>query len=447
MSVLPRGLRAQLSASIALVVLLVVGLAGLAVALRIDHRDRTDVDRTLTQRADRVRDDADKLLSTGDSRPQDDYGGLLAGSSSLVRLIAGGTVVAERGDPPATPVPVPSATGFTTVTVDGVPWRSLVEPLDPASGDRLQVLQSLEAVDQRLDDNRRLVGLAALVAAVLAAAGVWAVAGLVLKPLQRLRAGALAIQPAAEWRSARFPEIARPREVADLSTTLNAMVDRLHTSMLSTRRFTADAGHEMRTPLASLGADLESLRRNPDLPAGQRAETLAAMSSAYDRVVALLDGLQALARGDAGALPERAPVDVGDLVEEAVRQAARRHPDVTYTAAVGPATVEGWPAGLRLAVDNLLDNAARHGRPAGHVRVDLHGEGGAVRIVVTDDGPGIPADLRDRMRQRFARGPDVRGPGSGLGLALVDQQAALHGGRLDLDDAPGGGLRATFSLK
>jgi len=449
MTVLPRSVRTQVTASVALIVLVVVGLTGLAIALRIDHRDRVDVDHQLAARADRVRADADKLLSDGPGTVHgsaDEYGELLAGSQSLVRLLSGSEVVAERGGLPAGAIPVPTADGLGTLVIGGQSWRSLVQPLDAVGGDRLQLLQDIQPVQQRLDDNRRLVAVAGALASLIAALGTWVVTGLVLQPLQRLRAGAMGIRPGDL--AQRLPRVSRPREVADLSATLNGMLERLQVSMLATRRFTADAGHELRTPLTSLGMDLETLCRNPDLSAEQRGQALAAMTVQHQRVVALLDGLQALARGDAGALPARVGVELVDLVAEAVEHARHRHPHVSYYLGGGMelVLVQGWRDGLRIAVDNLLDNAALHGRPGGTVQVCLVGDGREARVAVTDDGPGIPADQREVMKQRFARGPGPRSNGSGLGLALVEQQAVLHGGALHLDDSPGGGLRATLLL-
>jgi two-component system sensor histidine kinase PrrB len=297
-----------------------------------------------------------------------------------------------------------------------------------------------------MDDNRRLVAIAGALASLIAALGTWVVTGLVLQPLRRLRAGARGIRPGDLGQ--RLPRVSRPREVADLSATLNGMLERLQVSMLSTRRFTADAGHELRTPLTSLGMDLETLRRNPDLSAEQRRQALAAMTVQHQRVVALLDGLQALARGDAGALPARVGVELVDLVAEAVEHARHRHPGVSYHLGGGMdlVLVQGWRDGLRIAVDNLLDNAALHGRPGGTVQVCLVVDGGNAHIAVTDDGPGIPADQCEVMKQRFARGPRPRSDGSGLGLAMVEQQAVLHGGALHLDASPAGGLRATLLL-
>jgi len=445
-----RGLQAQFTLSLAGLVMLVVALAGVIIAMRMDHRDREDIDRQLLSRTEKVRMDTDKLLSGGNDtstdgqRAGDDYGGLLAGSQSLVRLLSGGRVIAQRGELPPQPVPVPTATGFSTIDIAGQPWRSLVQPVD--SQLQLQVVQDLSVVDQRRADNARIVAVVALLAAATSAIGVWFVAGLVLQPLQRLRAAARRIPDPDPDR--RLPAVSRPREVADLSATLNGMLDRLQAGMLATRRFTADAGHELRTPLAALGMDLEILAGRPHLPAEQRQELLDAMTHEHRRIVTLLEGLQSLARGDSGVLPTRTSVDLGELLDSAVAQARRRHPDVTYHL-LGPPqarVVEGWETGLRLAVGNLLDNAARHGRPAGTVHVSLRDHGDLIEVTVADDGPGIPATQRDAVRGRFVRGDRPRGSGSGLGLALVDQQAQLHNGRLDLGEATTGGLKATLAL-
>jgi signal transduction histidine kinase len=444
MKIVPQSLRAQITASVALVVMIVVALAGLFIVVRIDHRDRADVDQQLSSRADKVRQDATKLLNQG-NRPNDEYGGLLAGSQSLVRLVVDGQIVAERGDQPAQPLPIATQDGYTTLQVGRETWRSLTEPLSAGSAERIQVLQDLSPVEQRRTDNIQLVSVTAIAAMLVTGAGVWLVTRLILQPLQRLRAGASRISDGNQ----QLPSEQRPQEVADLSAALNAMLQQLQTSTQSTRRFTADAGHELRTPLTSLGVNLETLQRNPALPTDQQQQIVAAALAEHQRITALLEGLQTLARGDAGALPARTDLDLTDLVNEAVRHAKSRHPGTAYTLVVDqtqPPLVDGWQAGLRIAVDNLLDNAALHGRPNGRVEVGMHCDDQWAFITVTDDGPGIPAADRDAMKERFARGPNPRSHGSGLGLALVQQQAELHRGTLTLTDAPGSGLRAILAV-
>jgi len=450
-----RSLRAQIVLSVALLVAVGVALSGLAIAWRIDRQDRGQVDRQLRARAVKVQEDVGKggdskgsLLDGGnkDSSRAEGPSNLLAGTESLTRVLSGNEVIAQRGDgvPPETAIPSPA--GLATVTIEGQSWRSLVEPTGYVAGGRLQVLESLAPVEQRLHDNWRLIAIVAASATLLTALAAWLVAGLVLRPLQRLRQGATKIGPGA-GRDQRLPEPTAPTEIAELSATLNEMIERQQRSMEATRRFTADAGHEIRTPLTGLGMDIETLARNPDIDPGRREEMLEAMSREHGRIVSLLEGLQALARGDAEALPDREAIDVPELIGQAVESARRRHRGVGFAIGeIEPATVDGWPDGLRLAIDNLLDNAALHGREGGTVEIATICEGETVRISVSDDGPGIPARDRERLRRRFARGERPRAPGSGLGLALVEQQARLHGGLLELADAPTGGLEAALAL-
>ena len=160
----------------------------------------------------------------------------------------------------------------------------------------------------------------------------------------------------------------------------------------------------------------------------------------------MLDGLQALARGDAGPL-EQADVDLGDVIDSVVAATRERHPAVDVAAHVpdAPVVVTGWEPGLRLLVENLVENAARHGRTDGHVLVTL--EPGGPILHVDDDGPGIPEDERDRIFAPFVRAADSDHPGSGLGLALVAQQARQHGATVEVGDAPLGGARLTVRFQ
>jgi signal transduction histidine kinase len=253
-------------------------------------------------------------------------------------------------------------------------------------------------------------------------------------------------------RAAELPVPNQPQEVVDLATTLNAMLARLHRSVDATRRFAADASHELRTPLTALGYDLETLRAHPELAIADRATMLEAMTVEHARLVALLDGLLTLARGDAEALPARSFVDVGALLRAAVGAAASRHPESSITLTIpeheDPVVVDGWPEGLRAAVDNLIENAARHGRTGGRIAVGI-ARVASDRAVVTiaDDGDGIPEDQRSALLERFARGAGRRTTGSGLGLAIAKQQAELHGGHLELATSTHGGLLASISIR
>ena len=275
-----------------------------------------------------------------------------------------------------------------------------------------------------------------------------------MRPLARLRAGAARVSGARDL-STPLPEDG-PEEVRQLAGALNEMLERLGASTAATeraldatRRFAADAGHELRTPLTAMRANLDTLARNPGLSAPERDALVADMTAEQDRMVHLLEGLQALARGEASDSLPREPVELGDVLDAAVHGARKRHPDVRFELAgnVDEGTVDGWEGGLRLIVDNLLDNAALHGRTdGGSVAVGLERADGRLVVRVEDDGPGVVAAERERLLEPFARGRDARPDGTGLGLAIVAQQAALHGGELVLGDSPRGGLAVEVRL-
>jgi two-component system sensor histidine kinase PrrB len=373
-----------------------------------------------------------------------------------VQVARGGEVVERRGDVPDDPPDVPGDDGFRTLDIAGESWRSLTLSQEFPGGPelRFQFLSSLEPVEDRVSNIRQVVlvlGLAALLVTGLAA---WAFTSLAVRPLARLREGAARVS-GAEDLSTTLPDDEGPDEVRSLARTLNEMLARLRASteameraLAATRRFARDAGHELRTPLTGMRANLDALERNPGLPARDRQDLVREITAEQERIVHLLDGLQALARGDAAETLPREAVEVGDLVDSALFAARRRHPGITYELEdrVEEAPVEGWTGGLRLLVDNLLDNAALHGRGDGLVRVEVDRRDGAVVVRVDDNGPGIPEQERELMLEPFTRGRAAASTGTGLGLAIVSQQVAIHGGSLRLDDSRLGGLTVEVQL-
>ncbi len=434
---LPRSLRARLTLAALLAVAVGGAIAGGLLLAAVERDGRRTVDKELRQQA------AEVLRG----RPGGRFGGgrgrepLLAGSGSFVQVADGDEVIAQRGDVPVGAPEPPRRQGFATIDINGTGWRSLTISIAPEA--RLQVLSSLANVEARVASTRRLILLLGLLALALTGLAAWLFSTLAVRPLARLQEGAARVGGAEDLNTPLPDE--GPDEVRSLAGALNAMLARLQASTAATRRFAADAGHELRTPLTSLRANLDTLERNPDLPEDQRAALLRESAAEQDRIVHLLDGLQALARGEAADALPREEVELGDLVDAAVYAARRRHPGIAFELReAGEGSLHGWPNGVRLIVDNLLENASIHG--GGRVDVDLEGEDGHWLLRVADDGPGVPEAERERLLEPFARGRDVTASGTGLGLAIVAQQVSLHGGTLTLADSPLGGLAVEVRL-
>jgi two-component system, OmpR family, sensor histidine kinase PrrB len=440
---LPGSLRARLTLAALLAVLIGGLIAGTLLLAAVERDGRRAVDQELREQAAEVLRGPPGAGRFG----RGSRGGqpLLKGSGTFVQVAVGDEVVAREGDVPST-VPAPSQRrGFSTVEIEGTDWRSLTVPLGGPDDARFQAFSTLAPVEERVASTRRLIVLIGLLALALTGLAAWFFSSLAVRPLARLQAGAARVT-GAEDLSTPLPDEG-PDEVRSLAGALNGMLARLQASTAATRRFAADAGHELRTPLTGLRANLDTLARNPDLPEAERAALLRESSAEQDRIVHLLEGLQALARGEAADALPREDVELGDLVDAAIYGARRRHPGVTYELREHggqDGTVHGWANGLRLVVDNLLENAALHG--GRRVDVDLAREDGRWLLRVADDGPGIPDGERERLLEPFARGHGATAEGTGLGLAIVAQQVGLHGGELRLADADLGGLAVEVRL-
>lgn len=338
----------------------------------------------------------------------------------------------------------------TSVDIQGVAYRRVVlirafgaEPSAVVTGyvPRLSTERRIAALRSRAV----LLGLLGLlIAAVLALT----TSRLALTSVQRLRTDATTVVRPGDGRL----DDRGPAEVAALAHALNAMLDRLQDAddareetLHASRRFTADAGHELRTPLATMAADLRSLLDHGELTGAER-ELVESLSAEHHRMHAVLAALQQLARGDSHRPDDHAPVELDEILDTARERAARHHPTCSFALRTQGASsrLHGSTVGLAIAIDNLLENAARHGGRTIELSVSAGDE--HVEIVVDDDGPGIPAEERHAVLERFARGTTARGAGTGLGLALVAQQAQLHGGTLVLATSPRGGLRALIRL-
>ncbi|MEA2347816.1 MAG: two-component system, OmpR family, sensor histidine kinase PrrB [Thermoleophilaceae bacterium] len=455
-----RSLRVRVALATVLAVALVVGIVGWRVVTGFATSELRAVNQRLVDRADQVapRPGTTFALPAPGAELDDRVQRALAGSGDVIRLVENGVVVGAAGDVTGVvglPVRVPL--GLSDHEVNGAKWRmyaiSAATPLGaPDIGRQIQIATPLAPVSESISRLRSRVvtgGIAALVGAALAG---WLFGAVALRSLGRLRGTATQVSSTSDL-SVRIPVGIGPAEVDELASTLNAMLERLQLSsgetvaaLEATRRFAADAGHELRTPLTVMGANLETLKRNPGLPQEERTKILGETIDEQARLVTLLTALQSLARADARAGMEHEPVDLGELVDAAVEAARRRHPEARIDLAEGdPVPIEAWPAGVRLMVDNLIENAVRHGGGSVDLRVDTTPEGGGL-LEVDDAGPGVPEDERDAIFERFSRGTTAAGDGSGLGLALVGQQAALHQGSIEVGSSEAGGARFSVTL-
>jgi two-component system, OmpR family, sensor kinase len=237
-------------------------------------------------------------------------------------------------------------------------------------------------------------------------------------------------------------------ELGSLAQAFDQMVDSLETAVeearasdAATRRFLADASHELRTPVAAVQASVETLlREQPDRPERDRLEAAVARDS--QRLGRLVDDLLGLARLEAHRT--RTPVDLGKIARPLVEDARTRAPSAEILLdADDDATVRGDPDALERLLRNLIDNALGAIQPTGRIDVQLRRLNGYVEARVADDGPGVPEHQRQRIFERFVR-LDPGKPGHGLGLAIAQRIAHQHDGDLTCDPAAQG---ASFSLR
>jgi two-component system sensor histidine kinase QseC len=231
-----------------------------------------------------------------------------------------------------------------------------------------------------------------------------------------------------------------PSEVRPLVERLNELFSRIHASVERERAFTADAAHELRTPLAAIRAQAEVARASEDDASRRRA--LGQVIAGCDRAARLSEQLLTLARLESGEWRERlGPCDLAVVAREVVAElAATAHTRGVALAFVasGPASVRGDAPLLHVLIRNLVDNAVRYGAAGEQVRVSLETQAAGVLLRVEDEGPGIAASERAFVLGRFRRGLGTKESGAGLGLAIVQRIAELHEASLTLAEGPHG---------
>mgnify|MGYP006276726415 CR=1 FL=1 len=304
----------------------------------------------------------------------------------------------------------------------------------------LHAVSSLTQIDRSLGALSGALWLGLPVMTLLAGLLTWFITGRTLAPVDAITAQVRRMT--ATTMDERVPVPSTDDEVARLAATMNEMLERLEHASARQRQFVSDASHELRSPVASIRAQLETALRYPDDV--DWPEVARVVLAEDERLEHLVANLLALARLDEGRSAPRTEVDLDDVVM-ALRGRLTRVP--VDTSAVSAGRVWGSSDELTSVVRNLIDNAVRHA--ATHVEVGLRDMGPWVVLSVADDGPGVPAADRDRIFERFARlqeGRERDAGGTGLGLALTRRIVEHHGGRIHVEDAPGGGARFVVSL-
>lgn len=451
-------LRHRIAAVAGLAVAITVLLAAAAIFLAVRAQLHRQIDDALQSRAQEL---------AGEPDPDHDHDGVCAagaadsdrafpaprsdrddarfgGAEGYVQVLcADGTVLRPAAATTGLPVSgraraiARSGSGDALVSTEvaGTHLRVLTRAL-PSGRGAVQVARPLTEVDHALRDILLVLAIVAAAGVALGAALGALVARAALAPVRRFtrRTEELAGNPDPADRIATTGD----DELARLARSFNATLDALERSIEAQRHLVADASHELRTPIASLRANIQTLEDSDRLPQHERAALHADILGELDELTALVGDVVELARGSRpGRVLDDVRVDriVASLVQ---RAEGRGGVDVSFRADLEPTVVRGEPDRMNRAISNLLDNAIKWS-PAGVV-IELELRDGT--LTVRDGGPGFaPADL-PHVFERFYRADDSRGmPGSGLGLAIVRQAAEAHGGWVEAANAPGGGAR------
>ena len=341
---------------------------------------------------------------------------------------------------PGLGLPVPVTPGYATVRVDHRDWRvyTLVQGTHA-----LQVAQAEDEREKIATQTALRTLFPFIVLIPVFGLMIWYAVGRGLRPLFAMSQAVAKRQPDA---LAPLSERNLPQELQPLAGSLNALLARLDSALGAQRRFTADAAHELRTPLAALKLQLDVARRANDQPA--RVAAYDDLNAGVERASHLVDQLLTLARIEPEALATRAiDCDLAAIAKDAIvargALAAEKHIDLGL-AREYPARVRGDPASLAILLSNLLDNALRYTPGGGKIDVAVDANDGRALLTVVDSGPGIPEEERERVFDRFFRGPDNRELGSGLGLSIVKRIADAHHATIELGTPEhGSGLLVT----
>jgi two-component system, OmpR family, sensor kinase len=344
-------------------------------------------------------------------------------------------------------LPQRAVLGFSNVRANSTTYRVFSIQ---TSNQTVQVAQDL-AVRRNMAGNLalRTLGPIAVMMPILMLVVWWVVSGS-LQPVARVRS-----QVASRQADDLSPvsDTGLPDEVRPLVQELNLLFGRVRTAFEAQQHFVADAAHELRTPLAALRLQAQSLDRADTPEARQLA--VSRLTAGIDRATRLVEQLLILARQEAtaaeGTAAKTRPVDLADLARRTAADlagvAAAKGVDLGLQQA-DPASVDGQPDALQILLRNLVDNAVKYTPGGGTVDISVLSGAGTVAVQVEDSGPGIPPDERERVFDRFYRVAGSEAAGSGLGLAIIKAIAERHGAVLTLGSSERlGGLMATVTFK
>jgi two-component system OmpR family sensor kinase len=422
-------------------------LAGFAVAVGqlTTSRVRSDFSNEMIAAVDKLRDE---LSLTVDARkrtvvdvsPNLDL--FAASNNAVIRVLdEDGTILAKTKGAPNLGFPLFPERG---ARVSGFRVETRQTQLRPRSAPRfaftvaVQYARKGSDVEATVDRIRFFLFLG-----VLLGSGLALIAGLILarRAMSPIAALTSTARDIAETRdpNRNVPVTGAEDEVAELARTLQAMLDSLEASreetegaLLRQRQFVADASHELRTPLTSILANLELLTEVLD---GERGEAARSALRSSQRMRRLVGDLLLLARADANRQLPREPTDVGRVLVEAAAELGPVADGHELTIDSDEAVVDGARDELHRMTLNLMENAIRHTPEGTHVNARVAADDGQVVLTVEDNGPGVPAELSERVFERFVRGAGDRGSSSGLGLSIVRAVAESHGGSVELEDA------------
>lgn len=357
-------------------------------------------------------------------------------------LTRGDGLVLARSDLAPTG-PVGRALGFSNVEQGGQLWRTVVLETGDR-GHRALIAQSIRQRDKEALEiaTKTVLPLAFLLPLLIALIYFSVRRG--LRPLDELAGDVAARSPG---NLSPLVPATTLRETGPLVVALNRLLDRLAKALDNERRFTADAAHELRTPLAALKIHAQVALATGDPQQCKTAVTK--VIAGADRATRLVEQLLRLARLDPlEKLGDPRPVDLADLarnaVEDAERIARERGIALEQVTADSVPTVPGDRDLLEAALRNLVHNALTYAPRGSRVTVRAGADFGQPLLEVRDDGPGVPPEELSRLVERFYRGRDVSAEGSGLGLAIVHRIAELHGARLEIENLEGGGFAASL---